>query len=71
MPNQKKDNPNLSMIYDELLEIKLKVESNTVSIEWLKKLYQTISSRQWYIVAGIIISILLQLVFLGIRLWLG
>lgn len=59
-----KNNPSLSMVYEELLELKQHVAENHNDINWLKDIYKTLSNRQWYIVSGIIISILIELILL-------
>jgi len=60
---KKKDNPSLSMIYSELLDIKAQVSSNSEAIDFLTNLFNTLSTRQWYIVTGIIVTVLLQILF--------
>ena len=59
------DNPSLQMIYQKLTELEIHVTQNHIDIEWLKKIYESLSNRQWIIVTGIIITILIQLVLLS------
>jgi hypothetical protein len=61
--NVNNDNPSLPMVYQEVVKLKEHVTENYINIKWLTKLYETLSRRQWYIVTGIIISILLQILF--------
>jgi len=60
---KKKDNPSLSLIYSELLDIKAQVSSNSEAIDFLTNLFNTLSTRQWFIVTGIIVTVLLQILF--------
>ena len=60
---KKKNNPNNNMIYKELLEIKSDISGLKEGYGWLKKRMKSVSDRQWFIVVGIIIAILIQIWF--------
>jgi len=64
MPKKKdKQNPSLSMVYQELIELKQHVTENHTDIKWLKNIYKSLSDRQWALVTGVILIILLQIAF--------
>jgi len=58
------NNPSLLMIYQKITELEKHIAQNNTDIEWLKKIYESLSNRQWVIVTGIIITILIELVLL-------
>ena len=60
---KKKSNPNNNMIYKELLEVKGEISTLNEGYIWLKKQMKSVSDRQWFIVVGIIIAVLIQIWF--------
>lgn len=66
MPRRKHDvdNPSLQMIYQKIMELEKHVAENHNDIKWLKEIYESLSNRQWIIVTGIIITILIELALL-------
>lgn len=56
------NNPSIKMLYDKVTILEKYVSENHNDIKWLKDLYDSISNRQWYIVTGIILTILLEIV---------
>lgn len=57
------NNPSLSMIYKKIAELEVHVAENHTDIKWLKDIYKSLSNRQWALVTGVIIVILLQILF--------
>jgi len=63
----KKNNPDLVLLLNKISTLEAHVAENYANIQWLTTLYSTLSKRQWYIVTGIIITILLQILVLVFR----